>query len=196
MFVVFFFNISPLILLSYWVKWKLYDLVKVPIRKLAKNEYWRIDWVTQCSYINKKLSSCSPSPPMRILLSHLPRSTQQKERGYREWRYGTDLWDLGNGNGKARLVYLFPMEMKILVSGQRRAVSISLKWFNSTFKLSCGNWYYLTFSRQSVYIFAFISQLKANWNCPVQIEIKIHFAYRLGKKATGRQKQALFYEAI
>ena len=121
---------------------------------------------------------------------------QQKERGYKEWRYGADLWDLGNGNGKARLVYLFPMEMKILVSGQRRAVSISLKWFNSTFKLSCGNWYYLTFSRQSVYIFAFISQLKANWNCPVQIEIKIHFAYRLGKKATGWQKQALLCEAI
>lgn len=41
--------------------------------------------------------------------------------------YGADLQDLGNASGKARLVYLFPMEIKILVSGQRRAVSISLK---------------------------------------------------------------------
>lgn len=94
-------------------------------------------------------------------------SLHQKERDNRGWEaedsYWVDLWDLGNGGGKTELVCSFPKEMKILVSGQRRAVSISLRWFNSTFKLSCGNWYYLTLSRHSAYIFTFISQLKANF---------------------------------
>lgn len=74
------FNISSsLFLLSCWVKWKLCDLVKMPIRILARKEYWHIDWVTQCSYINEKFSSFNPSPKMRILLSRLPPSIRRKE---------------------------------------------------------------------------------------------------------------------
>ena len=83
-----------------------------------------------------------------------------------------------NGGGKIGLVGLFPVDKKILVSGERRAVNLSLRWFNSTFKLSGGNSYYLTLARGSAYIFTFLSQLNANFEIAwYKIEFKIHSAH-------------------
>ena len=78
----------------------------------------------------RKVFIFQPIPPNEN--TTLPfASLRQKERDNREWEaedsYWADLWDLGHGGGKTELVCSFPKEMKILVSGQRRAVSIRLR---------------------------------------------------------------------
>lgn len=164
----------------------------MPIGILAKKQYWHLDHVTQCSYRNEKLSHSQPTPPPK------ENSLLCQKRDYRSWEAGGSHW------GKLRTWRMevekqncfvplsFPMEMNILVSCQRKAINISSRRFNSTFKLSDGNWCYLTLSRGSVSTFTFISQLKANFEIAQYRENEIHSAYLSLRKSEPDSRSCLF----
>lgn len=109
--------------------------------------------------------SFNPCPQMRILFTPF----HQKKRGCRKWEAEESHWGrllgLGNGGGKADLVcpsFVSYENEKFGFLSQRRAINISLRWFNY-FKLSDGYWHYLTLARGSVNIFISISLPKANF---------------------------------
>lgn len=164
---------------------------------LAKKEYWHLDQVTQCSYRNEKLShSQHPPPPPPPTLRQPRRAPPLSEEGLQElgsWRLTRgQAQDLEEEKQNCFVPLSFPMEMNILVSCQRKAINISSRRFNSTFKLSDGNWCYLTLSRGSVYTFTFISQLKANFEIAQYRENEIHSAYLSPRKSEPDSRSCLF----
>lgn len=147
---------------------------------------------------NEKFSSSTQPPLPHQGESFLVGSLLPQKRDYRKWEAGGSHWarlrtwrqEVEKQNYFVPLSFL--MEMNILVSCQRRAINISSIWFNSTFKLSDGNWCHLTLSRGSVYTFTFISQLKANFEIAQYRENKIHSAYLSLRKSEPDSRILLF----